>query len=87
MYYESEPDEDLYFYSQEREPDPDTQDYLQGIVEVLYDDGNIDKLVHCLEELCNIHEVEFKTKELKIQKKSHPLMGWYIDMQQKVIGE
>jgi hypothetical protein len=79
--------EDMFADTQECDSDPDTQDYLQGIVEAIYIDGNTKKLEHCLEELCHIHKVEYTLNELKIAKKPHPILEWYVDMQKQVIGE
>jgi len=44
-------------------PDFDmTRDYLTGIYEALYRDGDINKLEHCLEELYEQFEMSFKVK-------------------------
>tara|TARA_R110002126_G_scaffold55740_2_gene149470 strand:+ start:3391 stop:3705 length:315 start_codon:yes stop_codon:yes gene_type:complete len=46
-----------------------TRDFLIGIQESIYEDGNTEKLEHCLEELCAIFDVHFKPKRLKIENK------------------
>ena len=40
-----------------------TQDFLEGIMESMYTTGNIKTLEHCLEELCDIYDVNFEDKK------------------------
>ena len=47
----------------------DTQEFIKGIMEAIYDTGKVERLEGCLEELCALHEVEFKPKDLKVETK------------------
>lgn len=62
MYYRdprSCPEEHGYIHEDELPDFSRIKDYLTGVVEAVYETGNIDKLEHCLEELC--HQFNMKT--------------------------
>ncbi len=44
------------------------KDYLEGVVEAVYKDGDIKKLDHCIEELCCLLDVEFSGDEPILKK-------------------
>jgi len=49
-------------------PDIDkAKDFLGGIVEAVYETGNMDLLEHCLEELCEILEVKMPAGKPRIK--------------------
>tara|TARA_R110002126_G_scaffold77229_2_gene192657 strand:+ start:5148 stop:6146 length:999 start_codon:yes stop_codon:yes gene_type:complete len=56
-----EPNE--YFLEKEQ---GETREFLEGILESLYESGDTEKLEHCLEELCYKLEIEYELKELKL---------------------
>jgi len=41
----------------------DTQDYLVGVVQALYDEGDTEKLERCIEELCSLYKIEFRESD------------------------
>ena len=45
------------------------RDFLIGMQESIYEDGNIEKLEHCLGELCEMFDVDFKPQSLKVINK------------------
>jgi hypothetical protein len=45
------------------DPVEQTQDFLLGVMEALYDEGNKEKLEHCLEELCHMYKIEFRLSD------------------------
>jgi len=61
------------------------KDYLSGCLESIYENGDIDKLEHCLEELCYVLNVPFAGKTLKIEKKDHLLQEWYKGYSQAMV--
>lgn len=66
----------------------DTKDFLKGIVESLYETGNVEQLEHCIEELCFQYDVKFKEKEPKLKNKEEDkLMNWYLGYQRNVIDK
>lgn len=65
----------------------DTQNYLEGVMESLYESLDINKLEHCLEELCEIYDVKFDPKPIKVCYEREqsttdvtniPIREWYI---------
>jgi len=50
-------------------PDLDhAKDFLGGIVEAIYETGDLDLLQHCLEELCVILDVNIPEGKLRIKR-------------------
>lgn len=61
----------------------DTKDFLKGIVESLYETGDMEQLKHCVGELCFQYDVKIEEEE----KKEENLMDWYIGYQRQVIDK
>lgn len=53
-------------YKDEAEEDL-SKDYVLGLVESVYESGDLEKLKHCLEELCFIHDVDFPDQDVRIK--------------------
>lgn len=87
-YEEIEPTPEGWVREEELPNFNDTRDYLQGIMEALYKDGNVEKLEDCLEELCGLYDVEFKLGVPQLEKKNeNQLMHWYLDYQRASIEQ
>ena len=63
----------------------ETSDFLTGLLESVYESGDMSKMEHCLEELCHLYGVEFTPKQKKIQKKTNDQTKWYLGYQQAMI--
>lgn len=58
------------------------EDFLQGIYEALYINGDVDKLEGCLEELFHQFNMKFELGEVQlVKKKTRDLMQWYLGYQ------
>ena len=79
MLYE---DSQMYSLDTPNEAFLDTRNYLEGVMECIYDSGDMKKLEHCLEELCSLYDVEFELKPLKVcknnEKREEKIAQWYI---------
>lgn len=64
-------------------PDFDkTCDYLMGIQEALYKDGDVKKLEHCLEELCHQYDCRFSAGKPVLENvKKRDLFQWFLGYQ------
>jgi len=71
--YEVTPED--YGYTHENDmPDIETaKDYVQGIVESLYETGDVEPLDSMLDELCHALGMKFEHRELKIQQKEEKM--------------
>ena len=60
---------DFGYYHQDDIPNVDlTRDFLQGMLEAVYETGDIDMLERCLEELCYEYCVKYELKAPKMRK-------------------
>ncbi len=57
----------------------DTQDFIKGIMEVLYETGDVARLEDYVEELCSLYDIEFELKMPTIEKRKHPLMEFHLE--------
>lgn len=57
------------------------KDHLTGIIEAVYETGDVAMLESCLDEVCHQFDIKITDKQPKIQKKQIPLMEWYLDVQ------
>lgn len=61
-------------------------DMLTGVIECVFQSGDIDKLKDCLEELAAELDVKFPTTEPVLEKKNtNRLMHWYLGYQRAQI--
>jgi len=66
----------------------EVQDYLIGMLNALYHDGNVSRLEGCLEELCHLFDVEYKGGDCLLEKKKpRDLMQWYLGYQRATIDQ
>lgn len=64
MYYEDGCAEDHGYVHEDDLPDFDKiKDHLRGVVESVYESGNLDSLEHCLEELCHQFDMHVPAKD------------------------
>ena len=64
----------------------ETCDFLEGILEALYETGDAFRLEGMVEELCHLYDIAIPNKELKIQgKKDNALMESYLNYQKTLI--
>ena len=64
----------------------DTRDFLQGIIEALYETGDVYKLEGALDELCCLYDMQLPSKQPKLQgKRDLALMDWYLEYQKALI--
>ncbi len=62
----------------------DLADYMQGVVNALYINGNIEELEHCLEEALHIVGIDMPTTKPFLKTKSDS-MSWHLGYQRGVI--
>jgi len=71
-------DTEEYYLFEEHGIEPqdieDVKDFLAGLVEAVYETGDIGSIEGCLEELCHFFDVPFSDKTPKIQTRSSFLM-------------
>jgi len=60
--------EDMGYTHESNMPNLDhARDYMSGVLEALYETGDISRLEDCLDEVCHILEVKYEAKELKVE--------------------
>ncbi len=62
------------------------RDHVQGIIEAVYESGDVMKLEFCLDEVCGELDVAIhKGEPILEKKKSNDLMQWYLGYQRATI--
>lgn len=66
------------------------KDHLNGIIEAVYETGDVGMLESCLDEVCHEFGIKIKDKHPKIIKiidDTDGLMHWYLSMQRSIIDD
>lgn len=80
------PHEDGWIHEDDLPNFNDTRDFLVGVIECVYETGDIEKLEGMLDELCYQFGVPMpKTKPIIEMQKKSELMDWYLKFQKKEI--
>lgn len=63
------------------------RDHVQGIVEAVYESGDVMKLESCLDEVCYELGVAINKGNPVIESKEKDLMQWHLEYQRKIIKQ
>ena len=85
MDYENPSNDDIlreqgYIHESELPDFAQIKDHLKGIIESVYDTGDVAMLESCLDEVCHQFKIKLKNKIPVIQRKEKPLLEWYVDL-------
>ena len=76
--------ENGYIHESELPDFAQIKDHLKGIIESVYETGDVAMLESCLDEVCHQFGIKLEDKMPKIQRKELPLVEWYQDLQEKI---
>jgi len=87
-YDDDQPEPEGWVRVEDVQSEENTRDFLQGIVEAVYQTGDTEDLEHCLEELCAMYDVNInKSAPVLETKNKNRLMHWYLGYQRATIEQ
>lgn len=90
-YYELDDDDNATHFTSEQYDIYEAQDIIACLQDAIYETGNINKIIRCMEDLADALDVcrrEYTGKEPAIEKKNeNRLMHWYLGYQRKYIED
>ena len=60
------------------------KEHLKGIIEAVYETGDVAMLESCLDEVCHQFDIKLKNEIPKIQRKELKLVDWYVQMVKEI---
>ena len=81
-------DDHLFWSDIYDEPKPDNyaKEFFEGLLESIYETGDISEMQNCLDELCSVYDVKMPESKPMIEKKdANRQLHWYLGYQRATL--